>query len=220
MIRPKWHTKGLCCHFDAYSKETCGCGVLVPRKRLHTGLQKIPRSVPPPRPSLLSRPHPPPPPRPVHAPPPLPPPARPRHPERVGGQGGGLRAKQRGNTVAWPARPVATGCQGNPCSTGIRWKVSPAAQMGCLRNRRGSPPGGRQGPAAQTPHQHQQPPRGAWVPPTPPMVPPARPSVPLHHHFAQQEQWPSRRPSTPQGGRPGDRPPSGPAGPLRSYVKG
>ena len=23
--------------------------------------------------------------------------------------------------MAWPASPVATGCQGNPCSTGIRW---------------------------------------------------------------------------------------------------
>ena len=33
------------------------------------------------------------------------------------------------------ASPVATGCQGNPCSTGIRSGVSPAAQMGCLRNR-------------------------------------------------------------------------------------
>ena len=40
--------------------------------------------------------------------------------------------------MAWPASPVATGCQGNPCSTGIRWGVSPAAQMGCLRNRSGS----------------------------------------------------------------------------------
>ena len=27
--------------------------------------------------------------------------------------------------TAWPASPVATGCQGNPCSTGIRWGVSP-----------------------------------------------------------------------------------------------
>ena len=45
--------------------------------------------------------------------------------------------------MAWPASPVATGCQGNPCSTGIRWGVSPAAQMGCLRNRSGSPPRGR-----------------------------------------------------------------------------
>ena len=45
--------------------------------------------------------------------------------------------------MAWPANPVATGCQGNPCSTGIRWGVSPAAQMGCLRNRSGSPSGGR-----------------------------------------------------------------------------
>ena len=52
--------------------------------------------------------------------------------------------------MAWPASPVATGCQGNPCSTGIRWGVSPAAQMGCLRNRSGSPigadqPGGGKG---------------------------------------------------------------------------
>ena len=43
--------------------------------------------------------------------------------------------------MAWPASPVATGCQGNPCSTGIRWGVSPAAQMGCLRSRSGSPSG-------------------------------------------------------------------------------
>ena len=46
--------------------------------------------------------------------------------------------------MAWPASPVATGCQGNPCSTGIRWEVSPAAQMGCLRNRSGSPSGADQ----------------------------------------------------------------------------
>ena len=46
--------------------------------------------------------------------------------------------------MAWPASPVATGCQGNPCSTGIRWRVSPAAQMGCLRNRSGSPSGADQ----------------------------------------------------------------------------
>ena len=39
---------------------------------------------------------------------------------------------------------VATGCQGNPCSTGIRWGVSPAAQMGCLRNSSGSPSGADQ----------------------------------------------------------------------------
>ena len=46
--------------------------------------------------------------------------------------------------MAWPASPVATGCQGNPCSTGIRWGVSPAAQMRCLRNRSGSPLGADQ----------------------------------------------------------------------------
>ena len=46
--------------------------------------------------------------------------------------------------MAWPASPVATGCQGNPCSTGIRWGVSPAAWMGCLRSRSGSPSGADQ----------------------------------------------------------------------------
>ena len=43
--------------------------------------------------------------------------------------------------MAWPASPIPTGFQGNPCSTGIRWGVSPAAQMGCLRSRSGSPLG-------------------------------------------------------------------------------
>ena len=42
---------------------------------------------------------------------------------------------------AWPANPAATGCQDNPC---IRWGVSPTAQMGCLRNRSGSPSGADQ----------------------------------------------------------------------------
>ena len=65
---------------------------------------------------------------------------------RTGNQNGG-----NGRACAWeaattkgmarPASPVATGCQGNPCSTGIRWGVSPAAQMGCLRNMSGSPSG-------------------------------------------------------------------------------
>ena len=41
--------------------------------------------------------------------------------------------------MAWPASPAATGCQGNPCSTDIRWGVSPAAHMGCSRNRSGRP---------------------------------------------------------------------------------
>ena len=49
-----------------------------------------------------------------------------------------------GGGGGWPASPVATGCQGNPCSTGIRWGVSPAAQMGCLCNRSGSPSGADQ----------------------------------------------------------------------------
>ena len=35
--------------------------------------------------------------------------------------------------MAWPASPAATGCQGNPCSTGIRWGVFPAAQMAANR---------------------------------------------------------------------------------------
>ena len=100
--------------------------------------------------------------------------------------------------MAWPASPIATGCQGNPYSTGIRWGVPPAAQMGYLCNRRGSPPGANleverddKGPPAHTPHQHQhqQPTQGRPAPPPPPpMVPPAQPSVPLHRHFAQQEQ--------------------------------
>ena len=42
------------------------------------------------------------------------------------------------------SQPLAHGCQGNPCSTGIRWGVSPAAQMGCLLSRRGCPPGADQ----------------------------------------------------------------------------
>ena len=46
--------------------------------------------------------------------------------------------------MAWPASPVATGCQCNPCSSGIRWGVSPAAQMGCLHNKSGSPSGADQ----------------------------------------------------------------------------
>ena len=45
--------------------------------------------------------------------------------------------------MAWPASPIATACQGNPCSTSIRWGVSPTAQMGCLRNRSGRPIRGR-----------------------------------------------------------------------------
>ena len=64
-----------------------------------------------------------------------------------GGRGGGRVWGGEAATIkgmAWPASPVATGCQGNPCSTGIRWGVSPAAQMGCLRNRSGSPSGADQ----------------------------------------------------------------------------
>ena len=77
--------------------------------------------------------------------------------------------------MAWPASPVATGCQDNPCSTGIRWGVSPAAQMGCLRNRRGCHQGhtsregerDNKGPPAHTPHQHPQPTQGRPHPPPP-----------------------------------------------------
>ena len=49
---------------------------------------------------------------------------------RMGGRdnkGDGLASQPRRHRV-----------QGNPCSTGIRWGLSPAAQMGCLRNRSGS----------------------------------------------------------------------------------
>ena len=62
------------------------------------------------------------------------------------GADGGACAWEAATTkgMAWPASPVATRCQGNPCSTGIRWGVSPAAQMGCLRNRSRSPSGADQ----------------------------------------------------------------------------
>ena len=83
--------------------------------------------------------------------------------------------------MAWPASPVATRCQGNPCLTSINWGVSPAAQMGCLHNRRGSPPGqtsregerDNKGPPAHTPHQHQQPTQGRPSPPHPTHGPPS-----------------------------------------------
>ena len=51
-----------------------------------------------------------------------------------------------------------------------------------------------------TPHTHPQPTQGRPGPPHPTHGPPGRPSVPLHHHFAQQEQWSLRRPSDPTGG--------------------
>ena len=71
-----------------------------------------------------------------------------------------------------------------------------------------------------TPHTNTRtPPRGAQGSVTPPVVPPARPCVHVHRHCARQEHWLLRRPSDLTGGRPGDRTPSGPAGPLRSYVK-
>ena len=63
---------------------------------------------------------------------------------RMEGMGERAHGRQRQQRMVWPASPVATGCQGNPCSTGIRWRVSPAAQMGCLRNRSGSPSGADQ----------------------------------------------------------------------------
>ena len=45
--------------------------------------------------------------------------------------------------LEWPYTVGARGRGVLPCSTGIRWGVSPAAQMGCWRNRSGSPSGGR-----------------------------------------------------------------------------
>ena len=69
---------------------------------------------------------------------------------RIGNQNGGdgrASAWEATTTkgMAWPASSDATGCQGNPYSTGIktgmRWGVSPATHMGCLRNRSRSPPG-------------------------------------------------------------------------------
>ena len=64
---------------------------------------------------------------------------------RNGGDGGACtREAATTKGMAWLASPAATRCQGNPCSTGIRWGVSPAAQMGCLRNKSGSPSGADQ----------------------------------------------------------------------------
>ena len=40
---------------------------------------------------------------------------------RMEGMGERAHGRQRQQRGAWPASPVATGCQGNPCSTGIRW---------------------------------------------------------------------------------------------------
>ena len=45
--------------------------------------------------------------------------------------------------MAWRASAVATGCQGNPCSTGIRWGVSPAAQMDYFHKQEREPTRGR-----------------------------------------------------------------------------
>ena len=62
-----------------------------------------------------------------------------------GGDGTSVRmggSDNKGDGLA--STTPATGCQGNPCSTGIRWGVSPVAQMGCLRNRSGSPSGADQ----------------------------------------------------------------------------
>ena len=56
----------------------------------------------------------------------------------------GGRQRKRGRVKGRqhrPASPIATGCQGNPCSTGIRWGVSPAAQTGRLNARTGWPAG-------------------------------------------------------------------------------
>ena len=70
-------------------------------------------------------------------------------------QGGGAQQGRRGNQNSGNREPEwrgwesvrmggsdnkGDGLASNPCSTGIRWGVSPAAQMGCLRNRSGSPP--------------------------------------------------------------------------------
>ena len=54
-------------------------------------------------------------------------------PSRVRGGGDGRACAWGAATIkrmAWPASPVATGCQGNPCSTGIWWGVSPGNSRG------------------------------------------------------------------------------------------
>ena len=67
-----------------------------------------------------------------------------REPEWMVERAHGRQRQERG----WLGQPApslaASGCQGNPCSTCIRWGGCPAAQMGCLRNRSGSPSGADQ----------------------------------------------------------------------------
>ena len=126
--------------------------------------------------------------------------SRARESMRMGGsdnKGDGLASQPRRYRV--PGQPLLNGHQVGGVSR---------SPEGLFAQQEGEPIGGR--PAVRgkgttwapqpTPHTNtSNPPRGAQVPPIPPMVPPARPSVPLHRHFAQQDQWPSRRPSDPTG---------------------
>ena len=94
--------------------------------------------------------------------------------------------------MAWPASPVATGCQGNPCSTGIRWGVSPQPRLAVCATGGGAHQGQTsreeerdgKGPPAHTPHQHPQPTQGRPGPPHPTPGPPSptqcTPAPPLH----------------------------------------
>ena len=45
--------------------------------------------------------------------------------------------------MAWPASPVPTGCQGNPCSTGIRWGGVARSPDGLFAQQEGEPIRGR-----------------------------------------------------------------------------
>ena len=114
--------------------------------------------------------------------------------------------------MAWAASPVATRCQLNRHQVG---GVS-CSPDGLFPQQEG---GAHQGQTrAHTPHQHQQPTQGR---PGPPMVPsPQRDPVYRCTAIAHNKSIGRRGDLlTPQGGRPGDRTPSGPAGPLRSCVK-
>ena len=111
-------------------------------------------------------------------------------------RGGGGGAPLVPSARVTPAQPASVG----GCLPQPRWAVS--ATRGGAYQGKTSREGERddKGPPAHTPHQHQQPTQGRLGTPTPPVVLPARPRVPLHRQFAQQEQWPSRRPSDPTGG--------------------
>ena len=92
---------------------------------------------------------------------------------------------------ATPAQPASDG----GCLPRPRWAV--CAKGGGTHQGQTSRERERddKGPPAHTPHQHQQPTHGRPGPPHPNRVPPSP-----TRQCAQQEHWPSRRPSDPTGG--------------------